>query len=373
MWGVIIGVAGLARAGGPAPAAPAGMLPVEWQYGVCVSCHGSHGEGRPELGAPRIGGLDAAYVERQLNAFRAGHRGAHPDDVHGEPMVAIAGGLSDAQLPVLAAYVAALEPEVRPPGPAVSEGAAAYASCAACHGDDARGNAVLNAPALLHQDPAYLTRQLQHFRDGVRGGDGASAPGQQMAALAANLDDAAIEAIVGHIAHLRPALPELEQPAVTASKEAGLAAFRDIYAVATHPRCMNCHPDGDAPLQTDASIPHVMGVTRFSPLDGLHCSTCHAPQGVGTGLAPLPPANPIWSMPPRAMAFENRTPAALCAQLKDRTVNGGRGHIGLTEHIANDHLLQTSWHSGREAPPVTHPELVERFEAWGAAGGPCPE
>ncbi len=372
MLALTIALLGGAHAsGGDAVETPEGMLPVEWQYGVCVSCHGAHGEGRPELGAPRIGGLEAAYVQRQLEGFRAGHRGTHPDDAKGEPMVAIARGLSDAQIPVIAAYVAQLEPQVLPPESADSQGEAAYVPCAACHGDDATGNPDLNAPGLLYQHPDYLTRQLRHFRDGVRGGEGSDALGQQMAALAAGVDDA-IQAIVAHIGSLRPELPPIEQPEVTASKDDGLAAFADIYAVATHPRCMNCHPDGDAPLQTDASIPHVMGVTRFSPLDGLHCSTCHAPQGVGTGLAPLPPADPIWSMPPRAMAFQDRSPAELCAQLKDRAVNGGRGHIGLTQHIAEDHLLQTSWHSGRTAPPIEHAELVERFETWGAAGGPCP-
>ena len=136
---------------------------------------------------------------------------------------------------------------------------------------------------------------------------------------------------------------------------------------------MNCHPDGDAPLQGDDSHPHIYGITRFSPLEGTHCRTCHAAQGVGDGQAPLPPADAIWSMPPRAMAFENRTPAELCAQLKDPTVNGHRGLSGLAHHVEEDHLLITSWHSGRDAPPISHAELVERYEIWAEAGGPCPE
>ena len=36
------------------------------------------------------------------------------------------------------------------------------------------------------------------------------------------------------------------------SPEAGKKAFLDVARVLQSPRCMNCHPVGDAPLQTDA-------------------------------------------------------------------------------------------------------------------------
>jgi hypothetical protein len=78
-------------------------------------------------------------------------------------------------------------------------------------------------------------------------------------------------------------------------------------------------------------------------------------------------------MPPREMAFQGRTPAELCAQLQDPAVNGGRGLTSLIRHVAEDHLLITSWESGRTPPPISHPELVQRFETWAAAGAPCPD
>src|SRR5262249_39436492 len=40
------------------------------------------------------------------------------------------------------------------------------------------------------------------------------------------------------------------------------AAFLDVYKVLTHPRCLNCHPSGDAPLQGDDSHPHLQNVQR---------------------------------------------------------------------------------------------------------------
>ncbi|MEM6927356.1 MAG: c-type cytochrome [Myxococcota bacterium] len=375
----------LAACGSESEVEPAGEAPVEAeayegyvasaeevQYGVCVQCHGAHGEGRPELGAPRIAQLDASYVTAQLRSFRDGTRGYADGDESGQAMAAVAAGLPDAVIDMLGPFVEGLDAALEPPTVAAG-GRGAYASCATCHGADGEGNVALQAPALAQQHPDYLTRQLRHYRDGVRGGPEGAALGQAMAAQATGLSDARIEQLVAYLGSRRPEPPPLENPPVTRSREEGLAAFADIYAVSTHPRCMNCHPDGDAPLQGDDSHAHIYGITRFSPLEGTHCSTCHAPSGVGDGQAPLPPADAIWSMPPRAMAFENRTPAQICAQLKDPEINGRRGLSGLAHHIEKDHLLITSWHSGRPTPPITHEELVERYEIWGEAGGPCPE
>ncbi len=347
--------------------------PAEIQYGVCVQCHGLHGEGRPELGAPRIAQLDANYVMSQLRSFRAGTRGYHPNDESGQAMAAVAAGLPDAAIELLGPFVEALDAVGRAPTAKDWGGASAYGTCATCHGRDGTGDVALQAPALAQQDPAYLARQLRHYRDGVRGGPQGAPLGMAMAAQVANLSDSRIDELVAHIGSLRPAPPPVENPPVTRSREEGLAAFADIYAVHTHPRCKNCHPDGDAPLQGDDSHAHIYGITRFSPLEGTHCSTCHAPEPVGDGQVPLPPADAVWSMPPQTMAFQNRTPAQMCAQLKNPETNGGRGLADLAEHVAHDHLLVTSWHSGRETPPISHPELVERYEVWGEAGGPCPD
>lgn len=337
---------------------------VAWSYAVCVSCHGAHGEGRPELGAPRIGDLDAATVQAQLTAFRDGARGAHPVDTHARPMRGITAGMSDQTIAALADFVAQKHPVTLPP-PSGAQPSERYASCAGCHGEDALGNADLKAPSLLYQDPSYLTRQLQHFRDGVRGGPGASALASAMAATVAGLTDDQIAELVGHIGSLRPPVPPPERPPVTVDEADGLAAWASIYAVTQSPRCLNCHPSEDAPLQTDDSVPHTMEIARFSPLQGQHCTTCHAPAAAGAGLAPLPPADPLWSMPPASMAFQGRTSAELCAQLQDPASNGGRGLVSLVDHVENDHLLITSWESGRTPPPLSHAELVARFTTWG--------
>lgn len=352
--------------GDPVPSAPNNG------YTVCVSCHGAHGEGREALDGPRIGDLSANYVAITLKGYRDGAIVIPEDNDSARAMVNIARGLTDDQIDQLAVTVESLSPKPLAATAPVDGGEDAYQACAACHGPDARGVAATGGPDLLYQAPDFLASQLKAYRDGHRGGAGSSPLAPAMAATVAGMDDDAIDLVVGHIGSLRPDLPPLDNPEVTLGDEEGLAAFEDIFAVSTHPRCLNCHPDSDTPYQGDDSTPHTMNITRTSPAQGVHCQQCHPSTAVGDGAWPLPPADPVWSMPSREMAFENRSPQQLCEQLKDPAVNGGRGLVELTEHVENDHLLMTSWHSGRTPPPISHEELVERFETWSAAGAPCP-
>ncbi|HET7204768.1 MAG TPA: c-type cytochrome [Steroidobacteraceae bacterium] len=54
--------------------------------GKCGACHGGRAEGNEPLAAPRLAGLDAAYLQRQLRHFRDGVRGAHTQDKYGRQM-----------------------------------------------------------------------------------------------------------------------------------------------------------------------------------------------------------------------------------------------------------------------------------------------
>ena len=49
-------------------------------------------------------------------------------------------------------------------------------------------------------------------------------------------------------------------------------AFMKVYKVLMSPRCMNCHPAGDAPLQGDDSHIHTMNVVRGPDGNGNVCS-----------------------------------------------------------------------------------------------------
>lgn len=172
-------------------------------YGYCFLCHGTEGIGSQPVAAPRIGGMESWYLERQLIAFQEGWRGTHPDDYQGGEMRAMAlalggNGAVKEVAEVFASYPAA-HPPVTVQGDA-QHGQMLYAPCAACHGEAGEGNAVLKAPALARQSDWYLVTQLQHYRDGVRGGDPADTLGQQMRAMATSLtDDEAIRDLVAYI------------------------------------------------------------------------------------------------------------------------------------------------------------------------------
>jgi hypothetical protein len=161
---------------------------------------------------------------------------------------------------------------------------------------------------------------------------------------------------------------------------AGEGAFGDVHAVLLSPRCANCHPAGDAPLQTDAGVPHSMNITRASEKNGVPCSTCHyeknAEDAVGAP-AGSPPGAPNWHLPPEEtpMVFVGRTPAQLCAQLKDPKRNGGKTLAQLLEHVSHDPLVLWGWNpgEGRTTPPLAHDVFVARFKTWVDAGGPCPD
>lgn len=155
----------------------------------------------------------------------------------------------------------------------------------------------------------------------------------------------------------------------------GVAAFQIVYRALESPRCRNCHPAGDAPLQFDDGRPHAMNITRRSEHNGLTCATCHRDNN---GTRPgQPPGAPNWHLPPpeTPMIFEGKTPSQLCEQLKDPAQTRGRDVPALIEHVDKDPLVQWGWAPGpgRAPVPIAHDALVGAMKTWAAAGAPCPE
>jgi cytochrome c553 len=62
--------------------------------GKCGACHGGQAEGNESLSAPRLAGLDAAYIKRQHRNFSKGLRGAQPQDRYGRQMALMAATLA---------------------------------------------------------------------------------------------------------------------------------------------------------------------------------------------------------------------------------------------------------------------------------------
>jgi len=156
-----------------------------------------------------------------------------------------------------------------------------------------------------------------------------------------------------------------------------LAAWDVIYGVLQHPRCMNCHPAGDAPLQGDASVPHAQNVQRGPDGKGLfalRCDACHAEQTVSG--PHLPPGVKGWHLPPanEKLVFENRSSGALCRQLKDPAQNGHLTPEQLYAHMEKERLVLWGWNPGpgRTPVPTSYDELMRAMRAWIEGGCNCP-
>jgi hypothetical protein len=154
-----------------------------------------------------------------------------------------------------------------------------------------------------------------------------------------------------------------------------IALFQEAGKVIFSPRCMNCHPAGERPTQTDRMRPHqplvVRGDGGLGPPGGLACATCHHeanydPAGV--------PGNPKWALAPAEMAWQGKTLGQICVQIKDKDRNGGKDTAALIKHMADDELVGWGWDpgAGRTPAPGTQKQFGELIKAWADAGATCP-
>jgi hypothetical protein len=103
-----------------------------------------------------------------------------------------------------------------------------------------------------------------------------------------------------------------------------VALFTELGKVLTHPRCVNCHPAGDRPRQGDEGRLHQPPVDRGADGHGLaamRCPICHQQANFEPGRVP---GHPEWHLAPREMAWEGKTLAEICVQIKDPKRNGNR-------------------------------------------------
>jgi cytochrome c5 len=165
-----------------------------------------------------------------------------------------------------------------------------------------------------------------------------------------------------------------------ANRDAGLVAFETVRSVLQHPRCQNCHPDGDAPLQGDDSHVHAQNVRRGPRGEGMvgeMCTTCHGnanpPRSYGEHVPPGSAES--WRMPPpdHPLVFVGRAPRALCEQIKDPARNGGKDMAALRAHLDTPPVVW-AWDPGPGRAPVsiTRPAFLRAWETWAGAGAPCP-
>ncbi|MCP4045470.1 MAG: c-type cytochrome [Gammaproteobacteria bacterium] len=171
-----------------------GLSPQDLEYAdeinqTCAGCHGEYGQGSLDGEYPRLAGLDAAYLVRQIGQFKNRER-------VNIPMLPYATEreLPDDDTRIISAYLASIElPTVLPPideskfnayarlksskkvlniprypGNAETGKRLYQRECSNCHGADGYGNIARATPQLAGQHSLYLKRQIDRFRKNER-------------------------------------------------------------------------------------------------------------------------------------------------------------------------------------------------------------
>ncbi|NLW04311.1 MAG: cytochrome c4 [Pseudomonadaceae bacterium] len=166
---------------------------------ICMACHQADGNGMNIKGGeswPRLAGLDADYIYKQLTEFKTGKR-------VNASMAPFAMMLNDKQMKDLAVYYSQ-----QPAGKAAGGGSdtelLAYGEklvtngdwdryivpCGTCHGPDNKG-AGEHFPGIAGQHAGYIESQLVAWQEGKRDND----PQHLMLAIAERMNDRDIKAV----------------------------------------------------------------------------------------------------------------------------------------------------------------------------------
>ena len=192
IWGAVCVVASV-LSGGAAVAAdepPDAVAP-------CLACHGDAGNNPvPGMLAPKLSGLHAQYLVKELNDFKYGRRVF-------EAMNGFAKDLSPADIKTVANYFAA---QTRTPDEATDAALAkqgqqyvlhgirdqAVPACVNCHNDGVTGT--FRYPRLAGQKADYVVNQLTNLKSGARKNDFG-----QMSRVAMRLTDDQIKAVAEYV------------------------------------------------------------------------------------------------------------------------------------------------------------------------------
>ncbi|MGY2173646.1 c-type cytochrome [Pseudomonas azotoformans] len=170
----------------------------------CVACHGADGAGMAAAGFPRLAGLSATYVRKQLEDFKSGSR-SNP------VMQPLANALTDAEIEAVSRALAAMpsavpqavyrsEMPINAAQKLAQQGAweRQIPACSSCHGP--AGTGVGDAfPPLAGQPAAYLAAQLTAWQNGTRHND----PNDLMGHIAKSLTAEEVQGVAQYFASLK--------------------------------------------------------------------------------------------------------------------------------------------------------------------------
>jgi len=177
---------------------------------ACASCHGEKGEGKGNI--PRLAGLPAGYLAKQMHDYRDGTR-------RNDNMQYVVAQLDDGQILALARHYEKMDaPATAVPALGgdralgqrlANEGAWAVSmpACFACHGSLGWGVAPA-FPPIAGQHPAYTSAQLEAWKSGRR----SNSPAGLMHDVAARLSSDDIRAVADYLATLPPRQSEYADP-----------------------------------------------------------------------------------------------------------------------------------------------------------------
>jgi hypothetical protein len=158
------------------------------------------------------------------------------------------------------------------------------------------------------------------------------------------------------------------------------ALFTEAAKVIMNPRCVDCHPAGEHPLQGNDQHVHMPAVSRGVGGEGVGgntCGACHMDRNVDVmekASYQSIPGRPGWGLAPRDMAWEGKSITEICEQLKDPARNSNRSLMLLYEHFLTSDLIGWAWNPGlgRDPVPGTQQQLAELIKAWIDTGAECP-
>ena len=161
----------------------------------CSACHGRAGASKADA-VPILAGMPAWYFKKAVEDYATGRRPSAEMEPFSKMIKTL--GVDE-----VAGYFAAQPREASPifvDRTAIVNGRQVSAQCAACHGDDGKGDQAKGAPDLTGQPPGYLLNQMKLFKTEKRSPGDANLT--KMKELMKPLDDATLANLAAYYSSL---------------------------------------------------------------------------------------------------------------------------------------------------------------------------